>query len=72
MAIKVRCRNRNCTLFNVECEISPVLSMAPGELIVCGGCGHEPRWVGGERPARTLPWNREHEQGCALPPHGRR
>lgn len=57
MAIKVRCRNRNCPMFNTECTFPDSLRMAPGEKIHCGGCGHEPRWIGGERPVRDLPWS---------------
>ena len=56
MAIKVRCRNRNCPMFNAECAIPDSLDMAPGEKIHCGGCGHEPRWIGNDRPTRNRAW----------------
>jgi hypothetical protein len=32
------------------------LKMAPGEKIICGGCGYETRFIGGERPDYSRPF----------------
>lgn len=55
--IMVQCRNKNCPWFGHPKWFPPELSMAPGEQIICGGCGNETRFIGNNRPKRTKPFD---------------
>jgi len=55
----VKCRNKNCTEYNQTRWMSPLLKMAPGELIYCGGCGYPTVFFGPNRPDRSLLFDAE-------------
>ena len=52
--ILVQCHNKLCDWKRQPKWISPTLLMAPNERIICGGCGHETRFIGPNRPDYSL------------------
>jgi hypothetical protein len=57
MEIKVKCVNDECDATGIIHDFPESLVMAPGEVVLCGACGHETEFVGEGRPARTLEFN---------------
>lgn len=55
--IMVQCRNKLCDEFGRPKWFPPELMMADGERIFCGGCGHETRFIGKNRPKRDKEWS---------------
>lgn len=50
--IRVQCVNKFCGEKKKPKSFPPELAIAEGEQIVCGGCGHEVRFIGADRPKR--------------------
>lgn len=50
--IRVRCVNGNCPAVGVPCEMSGLLLMGHGELVICGVCGSPCEFIGDARPPR--------------------
>jgi hypothetical protein len=55
--IMVQCQNKACDWFGQPKFFPSSLNMAEGEHILCGGCFIETRFIGDNRPTRTLPFD---------------
>lgn len=55
--IMVQCRNRLCTAFGHPKFVSKELALGEGELIYCGSCGYETRYIGANRPTKKIPFD---------------